>query len=126
RRHAGTSLEFIPGSYLRGFTTDDVALLADMSAAANRVLNWNVVLVNREDPDLHRRQLGASEAALRRGGRVVPMAMPHNGLLQQDFRAGYVFRALPGWREVFDLDVPERSRALADPATRKQLRDRLE
>ncbi|MCU1463656.1 MAG: N-acyl-D-aspartate/D-glutamate deacylase [Acidimicrobiales bacterium] len=125
-RHAGTSLEFIPASYLRGFSPDDVALMADMSAAADRPLNWNLVLVNREDPDLHRRQLAATEAARARGGRVVPLAMPQNGQLQQDFQIGYVFRALPGWRDVFDLPVAERCHALADLAVRDRLRQRLE
>src|SRR5207245_1844814 len=39
-RHEGTCLEFIPGSYLRGFSDEDVQLLAGMSATANRHLNW--------------------------------------------------------------------------------------
>jgi hypothetical protein len=58
---------------------DDVELMADMSAAANRVLNWNKPLVNKQLPDLHRRQLRACDVAIARGGRVVPMMTPQNG-----------------------------------------------
>jgi N-acyl-D-aspartate/D-glutamate deacylase len=125
-RHEGTSLEFIPGSYLRGFSREDSELMADMSATANRPLNWNLVLVNREDPELHHRQLHATDTARTRGGRVVPLAMPQNGQLQQEFLNGYVFRRLPGWTELFDLDIPARTRALADPQTRVRMREALE
>jgi N-acyl-D-aspartate/D-glutamate deacylase len=125
-RHEGTSLEFIPGSYLRGFSREDSELMAAMSATANRPLNWNLVLVNREDPELHHRQLEATDVARKRGGRVVPLVMPQNGQLQQEFLNGYVFSRLPGWTDLFDLDIPARTKALADPQTRARMRDALE
>ncbi len=52
--------------------------------------------------------------------------MAQNGPTQQDFLRGYVFRALPGWGWLFDLDVPERIRALQDPENRQRLRKALE
>jgi len=121
--HPGTSIEFIPDSFLGGFSDEEVELMADMSAAADRPLNWNTPLVNPAAPDLHRRQLAASDAARERGGRVVPMFIPQNGQFQHDLLRGYVFRPLPGWGWLFDLDVPERIRALSDPAKRKQLEE---
>ena len=48
--YPGTSIEFIPGSFLRGFSDEDIELMADMSAAANRHLNWNTPLVNKRRP----------------------------------------------------------------------------
>ena len=119
--HPGTSIEFIPDSFLRGFTDEDIALLADMSAVADRHLNWNTPLINRAAPDLHIRQLAASDAARARGGWVVPMFTPQNLQLQHDFLVGYVFRAVPGWAWLFDLDVPARIAALEDPGRRRQL-----
>jgi N-acyl-D-aspartate/D-glutamate deacylase len=121
--HPGTSIEFIPDSFLRGFSDAEVELMADMSAAADRHLNWNTPLVNPAAPDLHRRQLAASDAARERGGRVVPMFIPQNGQFQHDLLGGYVFRPLPGWGWLFDLDVPERMQALSDPVKRKQLEE---
>jgi N-acyl-D-aspartate/D-glutamate deacylase len=125
-RHAGTSLEFIPGSFLVGFSDEDVDLMARMSAAADRPLNWNTPLLNRNAPDVWRRQLAAGDAAEARGGRVVALYMPQNGPMQQDFLNGYVLRALPGWGRLFDLAPAERVRALRDPATRARLRDALD
>ncbi|HMD45780.1 MAG TPA: amidohydrolase family protein [Acidimicrobiales bacterium] len=119
--YPGTSIEFIPDSFIRGFTDEDVDLMADMSAAADRPLNWNTPLVNRQAPDLYHRQLRATDAAIGRGGRVVPMFMPQNQQLQHDFSRGYVFRAIPGWGWLFQLDVPTRLEALQDPEKRAQL-----
>ena len=120
--HPGTSIEFIPDSFLWGFSDEEIELMADMSAAADRPLNWNTPLVNPAVPDLHRRQLAASDAAQERGRRVVPMFIPQNGQFQHDLR-GYVFRPLPGWGWLFDLDVPRRIQALSDPVKRKQLEE---
>jgi N-acyl-D-aspartate/D-glutamate deacylase len=120
-RHPGTAIEFIPDSFLSGFSDDDVELMADMSAAANRVLNWNKPLVNRQLPDLHQRQLRACDVALARGGRVVPMMTPQNGLIQHDFEPGYVFRALPGWGWLYELAPADRRAALANTDNRRRL-----
>jgi N-acyl-D-aspartate/D-glutamate deacylase len=126
RGHAGTSLEFIPDSFARGFTPDDVALLSDMSVAADRHLNWNTPLINRDDPDLHWRQLAATDQAAARSGRVVALFMPQNGPLQHDFLRAYVFRGLPGWGEVLDQEPAARLAALADPAVRRHLYESAE
>jgi N-acyl-D-aspartate/D-glutamate deacylase len=119
--YPGTSIEFIPDSFIRGFTDEDVDLMADMSAAANRPLNWNTPLINPKIPDLFRRQLRASEVAYGRGGKVVPLFTPQNLQLQHDFLRGYVFRALPGWGWIFDLDREARLAALRDPEVRAGL-----
>jgi N-acyl-D-aspartate/D-glutamate deacylase len=119
--HPGTSIEFTPGSFLSGFSDDDVNLMAEMSAAADRHLNWNTPLINRAVPDLYQRQLAATDVAKARGGRIVPMFMPQNGPLRHDFKEAYVFRAVPGWADVFALEGDARIRALADPATRAHL-----
>src|SRR5439155_14251143 len=124
--HPGTSIEFIPGSFLRGFSDEEIELMADMSAAANRHLNWNTPLVNKMAPDLYKRQLSATDIAAQRGGRVVPMFMPQNGPTQQDFLRGYVFRALPGWGWLFDLTPHERIEALKDRSARDRLRAALD
>jgi N-acyl-D-aspartate/D-glutamate deacylase len=119
--HPGTCIEFIPGSFLVGFSDDDIELMTAMSAAANRHLNWNTPLVNKAAPDMYRRQIAASDFARERGAWVVPMYMPQNGPTQQDFLRGYVYRALPGWGFLFAMGVDAREKALADPAVRARL-----
>ena len=126
-RHPGTSIEFIPGSFLKGFSDEDIELMADMSAAANRHLNWNTPLINKAAPSCSRRQLWATDVARYAGGGwIVPLYMAQNGPTQQDFLRGYVYRALPDWGWLFELGVAERIQALADPAARERLRAALD
>jgi len=124
-RYRGTSLEFIPNSFLAGFSDADMELMADMSAAANRPLNWNTPLINKAAPHLYGRQLSASDVAEKRGGKVVALYSLQNGPMQMDFDNGYVFRALPGWAWLFELSPDERIKVLADPEKRAPLQQSL-
>ena len=119
--HEGTTLEAIVAGCINGFTEDEVELLAAMSLAARRPLNWNVLGVSSLNPTGHERQLAASDAAAARGGRVVALTLPHPMSMRLSFLTGFVLDGLPGWREVLHLPVPERLRALGDPAVRERL-----
>ena len=123
RKHPGTTLEAIIPGCLSGFTDEDIALLTDMSVAADRPLNWNVLGVSAANPDGHEKQLRASEVAAERGGRVVALTLPHATKIRLSFLTGFVLDGLPGWREVMHLPVQERLRALADPQIRRRLND---
>jgi N-acyl-D-aspartate/D-glutamate deacylase len=119
--HEGTTLEAIVAGCINGFTEDEVELLTAMSLAARRPLNWNVLGVSSLNPTGHERQLAASDAAAARGGRVVALTLPHPMSMRLSFLTGFVLDGLPGWREVLHLPVPERLRALGDPAVRERL-----
>src|SRR6185312_5432731 len=121
RGHPGTTLEAIIAGCLSGFTDDDIALLTDMSLAADRPLNWNVLGVSAANPAGHEKQLRASEVAAESGGRVVALTLPHSTKIRLSFLSGFVLDGLPGWRETMHLPVPERLRALADPDVRRRL-----
>jgi len=121
RDHPGTTLEAIIAGCLSGFTDDDIALLTDMSIAADRPLNWNLLGVSAANPDGHRRQLRASEVAAQRGGRVVALTLPQAMKIRLSFLSGFVLDGLPGWRDTMHLPVPERLTALADPEVRRRL-----
>jgi N-acyl-D-aspartate/D-glutamate deacylase len=121
RDHPGTTLEAIIAGCLSGFTDDDIALLTDMSVAADRPLNWNLLGVSAANPDGHRRQLRASEVAAQRGGRVVALTLPQAMKIRLSFLSGFVLDGLPGWRDTMHLPVPERLAALADPEVRRRL-----
>ena len=123
RGHPGTTLEAIIQGCLSGFTDDDIALLTDMSVAADRPLNWNVLGVSAANPAGHERQLRASEVAAERGGRVVALTMPHATKIRLSFLSGFVLDGLPGWRDTMHLPVAERLRALADPQVRQRLNE---
>jgi N-acyl-D-aspartate/D-glutamate deacylase len=123
REHPGTTLEAIIPGCLQGFTDDEVALLTEMSIAADRPLNWNLLGVSAANPAGHQRQLHASEVAAERGGRVVALTLPHAMKIRLSFLTGFVLDGLPGWRDIMHLPVPERLAALADPAVRRRLND---
>jgi N-acyl-D-aspartate/D-glutamate deacylase len=123
RDHPGTTLEAIIPGCLQGFTDDEIALLTDMSVAADRPLNWNLLGVSAANPAGHQGQLRASEVAAERGGRVVALTLPHAMQIRLSFLTGFVLDGLPGWRDTMHLPVPERLAALADPEVRRRLND---
>jgi N-acyl-D-aspartate/D-glutamate deacylase len=121
RDHAGTTLEAIIAGCLSGFTDEDIALLTDMSVAADRPLNWNLLGVSAANPTGHERQLRAFDASAERGGRVVALTLPQAMKIRLSFLSGFVLDGLPGWRDTMHLPVPQRLAALADPEVRRRL-----
>ncbi len=123
RDHPGTTLEAIIPGCLQGFSDDEIALLTDMSLAADRPLNWNLLGVSAANPAGHQGQLRASEVAAERGGRVIALTLPHAMGIRLSFLSGFVLDGLPGWRDTMHLPVPERLAALADPEVRRRLNE---
>jgi N-acyl-D-aspartate/D-glutamate deacylase len=119
RRHDGTSLEFIPG--VGRFSDDEIDLMAQMSIAAGRPLNWNLLTVIAFAREGVEAQLAASDYAAARGGQVVALTLPQLMSLRLNFTSLFILDALPGWSEVVALSLPERVRAFADPAVRERL-----
>jgi N-acyl-D-aspartate/D-glutamate deacylase len=117
--HPGTQLEGIVPGCISGFTDDEVALLAAMSAAADRPINWNVLGVGSGDG--HLAQLAMADRAAALGGRVVALTLPYAMSIRLSFLTGTVLEALPGWDRVFSLPPDERIVALSDPQVRRQL-----
>jgi N-acyl-D-aspartate/D-glutamate deacylase len=123
RDHPGTTLEFIPT--VGPFSDEHVALMAAMSASADRPLNWNVLVVGAGN-DTYRTQLEASDRAAEQGGRVLALTVPAVMQLHLNFRSGFLFDALPGWGPTMALPDDEKMRALADPDVRKRLKEAAE
>jgi N-acyl-D-aspartate/D-glutamate deacylase len=115
----GTQIEAIVPGCINGFDDDEMALLASMSVAARRPLNWNVLGVG--DTESYKHQLLASDRAAAAGGRVVALTLPQGIKLRLTFLSGMILDALPGWADLFGLSVGERMVALRDPQTRRRL-----
>ncbi len=116
--HEGTTLEAIVHGCLDRFSDEEISLLSDMSVAAQRPLNWNVLSVDARFPDRVDRQLWASTAAAERGGRIVALTMPALVPMNMSFLNFCALFLVPGWGDVLNLPVPERMRKLADPEVR--------
>ena len=117
----GMSLELITTGCINRFSADDVEFLAQLSVAAGCPLNWNVLGVSSDEPDRVDHQLQPSARARTLGGRVVALTMPVAMDMNVNFLTFSVLWHIPGWRDVLDVDVPERIRRLRDPAIRADL-----
>jgi N-acyl-D-aspartate/D-glutamate deacylase len=115
----GTCLEMIPGVGL--WSEREKQLMTDMSLAANRPLNWNLLAPNSLNPGFAEHQLGASDYAAERGAVVVALTPPAPPTVRINLATGFVFDALPGWAPLFKLPIEERKRRLADPDYRREL-----
>src|SRR5262245_52467782 len=115
----GTVLEAIPGTGLWG--EKEKALMADLSLAANRPLNWNVLAPNALAPQHTENQLSASDYAAERGAVVVALTPPATPTVRINLASGFLFDAFPGWEALFKQPIEERKRRLRDPALRRSL-----
>ena len=124
RGHEGTVLEYVTDGCLRGFRPDEVELMADMTLAARRPLNWNVLTIDSKEPERYREQLAVNENAAARGGRAVALTMPVLVEMNMSFLTYCALFMLPDWASVMNLPVPERMAKLRDPEVRRFLAER--
>lgn len=120
-RHEGTTLEGIVAGCLDQFADDEIELLARLSAAANRPLNWNVLTVDSRVPERVPRQLTAGDRAAELGGRVVALTMPVQAPMNMSFLNFCGLWLIPGWQEVLGIPIEDRIARLTDADTRVQL-----
>jgi len=118
--HPGTSIEFIPS--IGPFAPWAVELMADMSVAAQRQLNWNALVVSAGNLDECRGKLGAGDYAREKGGKVIALTVPVNLGLRLNFGSGFVLDAIPGWEEIMLLPREEKLAAFRQPAVRDELK----
>jgi N-acyl-D-aspartate/D-glutamate deacylase len=119
--HEGTFLEGAFEGGLDKFSDDEIELVAAMSAAAGRSINWNVLTVDSAVPDRVGRQLSAADRAAAEGGRVVALTMPVLVPMNMSFGSFCALWLMPGWGDVMRLPFGEKKAALADPEIRRTL-----
>jgi N-acyl-D-aspartate/D-glutamate deacylase len=112
-QYEGTSLEFIPMVGPK-FEPWAVELMASMSAAAQRPLNWNVLGVSARNFEEAQGKLAAGDYAREHGGRVVALTVPMGFPVYLSFRSGFVLDAMPGWEGVMGLPLDEKLEFFAD------------
>jgi N-acyl-D-aspartate/D-glutamate deacylase len=118
----GTSLEFIPGIGEWG-DWDEVtkATMVDMTVAAGRPLNWNIITGSAANLDHWREKLAVSDRAAAAGGKIVGLAIPRVGSVRLSFRSGFVLDAIDGWAEPMALPLDEKIALFRDPEERARL-----
>ncbi|WP_415950062.1 N-acyl-D-amino-acid deacylase family protein [Streptomyces sp. KLOTTS4A1] len=119
--HEGTQLEAIVAGCLDQFDDDEIDLFVDMTAAAGRPLNWNVLTIDAAVPERVPRQLVPSERARKAGGRIVALTMPILTPMNMSLGTFCALNLIPGWGEILGLPVPERIAKLRDPGVRAEM-----
>lgn len=119
KNYPGTLLEFIPT--VGPFSAEHMQLMTDMSLAAQRSLNWNVLIVNKGSKEIYQQQLTACDYAAERGAEIKALTFAQPVTLRLNLWSGFGMDALPGWAAVLALPMDERKKAFSDPTTRKHL-----
>ena len=122
--HEGTFLEGAFEGGLDRFADDEIELVAAMSAAAGRSINWNVLTVDSAVPDRVPRQLAAADRAAAEGGRVVALTMPVLVPMNMSFGSFCALWLMPGWGDILGLPHDGKVAALADPEVRRGMVER--
>jgi N-acyl-D-aspartate/D-glutamate deacylase len=119
---AGTAIEFIPTVEAR-FSAEVCDLMARMSLAARRPLNWNLLGVRPGEAEAGNRasKLAASDHAAALGGRVLALCLPDIMRQRLNLYTGFTYDLIPGWTEVMHLPYERKREALADPAVRDRM-----
>jgi N-acyl-D-aspartate/D-glutamate deacylase len=121
RDYPGTWLEFTPIA-TQMFPEDRIGLMAEMSAAANRLLNWNLLLFRRDIPDeAIASRFSASDVAREFGGEVIALTLPMLAPLRLNLGTGMLFDIEPAWAAVLAQPHDQKIRDLGDPDVRKRL-----
>jgi N-acyl-D-aspartate/D-glutamate deacylase len=115
----GTSLEFLPGVGQWDAETEQVML--DMTVAARRPLNWNIIVGSARSRSHWQEKLALSDRARELGGKIVGLVIPRIFGARFCFRSGFVLDAIDGWREPMALPPAEKLALLSDPAGRANL-----
>ncbi len=123
-------LRDFPGTWLELLPPWDaerrVTLPTQMSLAAQRMLNWNVIVVRAQNPEMVESQLELGRHAARNGARVLGLvpAAPIKVII--NFRTGALLEMLSEWPQFLLLPHEEKVAAMKDPEVRARLRAALE
>ena len=118
RDFEGTTIEFLPGV---GWGEVEANYMADLSLAANRPVNWNVLVPNAANIGHAEQQLAATDIARARGAEVLALTVPQPMTIRINLHAGFVFDAIYNWARLFRMPIDERIKYLKSPANRKLL-----
>lgn len=121
REFEGTSLEFLPG--VGRWDDEAQQVMIDMTVAAQRPLNWNIITVSAQSLPHWRKKLALSDAAHAAGGKVVGLVIPRSPAARFCFRSGFVLDAIPGWEAAMALRPSEKLALLRDPNERARLHE---
>jgi len=105
RDYPGTSIEFIP--HHSPFSDEDRDIALSMTVAAQRPINWNLIIANAANLDSDLLALELSDEAAARGGKIVALAIPMDVSGRLTFATGFALDMIPGWTKNMVKPAPE-------------------
>jgi N-acyl-D-aspartate/D-glutamate deacylase len=119
------SIEFIPRTFLEGYSDDDRSLIKAMARASGKPVNLNTLTRMWNAPDGWKRSLEFAEAAGSEGLAVHPMFATNRQGAHFSLDTTFLFDELPSFRAALPLPSPQREERLRDPGVRAQMRTEL-
>jgi N-acyl-D-aspartate/D-glutamate deacylase len=119
------AIEFIPRTFLTGYSDEDRALILDMARASRRPVNLNTLTMMPHAPDGWSRSLEFAEKAHADGLGVFPMFASNRQGAHFSLGSTFLFDEMPSFRDTLTLPPSERDQRLRDPALREQMREEI-
>jgi len=119
------AIEFIPRTFLEGYSDADRELIRALARASGRPVNTNTLTRMPHAPDGWQRSLEFAQEAAADGLRVYPMFASNLQGAHFSLDTTFLFDEMPSFRDVLTLAEPRRSERLRDPELREQMRKEL-
>jgi N-acyl-D-aspartate/D-glutamate deacylase len=119
------AIEFIPRTFLPGYTDDDRALIRDMARASGRPVHLNTLTMMPHAPDGWSRSLEFARTAAADGLDIHPMFASNRQGAHFALGSTFLFDEMPSFRDTLTVSSPDRERRLRDPAVREQMRTEI-
>jgi len=119
------TIEFIPRTFLDGYSDDDRALILDMARVSGRPVNLNTLTKLSHAPEGWKRSLEFAREAHGQGLAVHPMFAANRQGAHFQLANTFLFDEMPSFRDHLTLPPPRREERLRDPAVRDQMRKEL-
>ena len=116
------SLEFIPASFLEGYSERDRETMLAMARASGRPLELNLLTPLPAAPEGWRRSLDFAREAHAKGLEIHPMFAANQLGAYFALDSTFLLDELPEWRAVLTLPLRERIARLREPQVRAALR----
>jgi N-acyl-D-aspartate/D-glutamate deacylase len=119
------AIEFIPRSFLTGYSDADRRLIRAMAAASGKPVHLNTVTQMPHAPDGWKRSLQFAEESAIDGIQIHPMFATNRRGTHFALGNTFLFDEMPTFRETLTLAPADRDRRLRDPAVRDRMREEL-
>jgi N-acyl-D-aspartate/D-glutamate deacylase len=116
------AIEFIPRTFLTGYSDEDRALILAMARASGRPVNLNTLTMMPHAPDGWTRSLEFADAAGAEGLAVHPMFAANRQGAHFALADTFLFDEMPAFRDTLTLPAAARLQRLTDPAVRAEMR----